>query len=41
MKMENEILAPKDGTVATIAAPAGATVMKGDLILEIVGPEIA
>jgi biotin carboxyl carrier protein len=35
MKMENEILSPKDGVVKQIAAPQGTTVMKGDLIVEI------
>ena len=35
MKMENEILAPCDGTVKTVKAEQGQTVMRGDLILEI------
>ena len=32
MKMENEILAPKDGTVAQIAVSKGATVDTGALL---------
>ena len=32
MKMENEILAPKDGTVAQIAGSKGATVDTGALL---------
>ena len=32
MKMENEILAPKDGTVAQIAVTKGATVDTGALL---------
>lgn len=35
MKMENELLAPKDGTVKTISARPGQILAKGDLILEI------
>jgi len=35
MKMENEIIAPRDGVVKTIHAPAGKAVMRGDLLLEI------
>ena len=32
MKMENEILAPKDGTVAQVAVSKGATVDTGALL---------
>lgn len=35
MKMENELLAPKSGTVKSIAAQSGQVLAKGDLILEI------
>ncbi|NDV61797.1 hypothetical protein G0Q06_04975 [Puniceicoccales bacterium CK1056] len=35
MKMENELLAPKDGTVRSISAQPGQILAKGDLILEI------
>lgn len=35
MKMENELLAPKDGTIQSIAVKAGQILAKGDLILEI------
>jgi biotin carboxyl carrier protein len=35
MKMENELLAPKEGTVRTIAVRTGQILAKGDLILEI------
>ena len=33
MKMENEILAPKDGTVAQIVAPKGTTVETGSPLI--------
>lgn len=36
MKMENEILAPKDGKVEVINIEKGKVVMRGDLLLEIV-----
>jgi biotin carboxyl carrier protein len=36
MKMENEILAPRDGKVQVVKVERGQTVMRGDLILEIV-----
>jgi biotin carboxyl carrier protein len=35
MKMENEILSPKAGTLKKIAAKEGAIVMKGDLLFEV------
>lgn len=35
MKMENEIMAPKDGTVAQIVAAKGATVNTGDPLVVI------
>ncbi len=35
MKMENEIVAPYDGTVKTIVAPKGTTVAVGDPIIEL------
>lgn len=35
MKMENEILAPRSGTVKVVHAPAGKAVMRGDVLLEI------
>ena len=35
MKMENEILAPKDGVLKRIAAKEGDLVMKGDLLFEV------
>lgn len=35
MKMENEILAPKDGTIAVMNCSAGATVAGGDVMFEI------
>ena len=35
MKMENEILAPRNGKIKVIAAPSGKPVMRRDLILEI------
>ncbi len=35
MKMENEILAPQDGTVASIAAQKGSTVNAGDLLVSL------
>ena len=33
MKMENEILAPRDGVVKSVAVAQGATVNSGDLVL--------
>lgn len=33
MKMENEILAPRDGTVSSVAVSEGATVSSGDPVL--------
>lgn len=36
MKMENEILAPKDGKIQEVRVEQGQTVMRGDLILEII-----
>jgi biotin carboxyl carrier protein len=35
MKMENEIIAPKSGTVRTLAVQSGQILAKGDLIMEI------
>ncbi len=35
MKMENEVLAPKDGVVDTVAVQKGATVNAGDLLVSI------
>lgn len=35
MKMENEILSPRDGTVKALPVPAGKSVMRGDLLVEI------
>lgn len=35
MKMENEILAPRDGKIREVRVEQGQTVMRGDLILEI------
>jgi biotin carboxyl carrier protein len=35
MKMENEVLAEKDGTVANIKVSVGDTVLQGDLLIEI------
>lgn len=35
MKMENEIIAPRNGKIKSISAPTGKAVMRGDLILEI------
>jgi biotin carboxyl carrier protein len=35
MKMENELLAPKAGTIQSISVQAGQILAKGDLILEI------
>jgi len=35
MKMENEILAPKSGTLARYAVTEGQLVMKGDLLFEV------
>ena len=35
MKMENEIKAPKDGVVASIAVTKGATVNSGDVLLSL------
>jgi biotin carboxyl carrier protein len=33
MKMENEILAPQDGTVASVDTSSGASVDSGDLLI--------
>ena len=35
MKMENEITAPVDGTVASLSLAAGSTVAGGDLLFEV------
>ena len=35
MKMENEIMAPRDGVVASINVAKGATVNSGDLLLSL------
>jgi len=35
MKMENEIVAPADGSVATLRATEGAAVSTGDLLIEL------
>ena len=35
MKMENEILAPKDGTIATVSATKGTSVKAGDALCAI------
>ena len=35
MKMENEVVAPEDGTVKAIIAPKGTNVVVGDPIIEI------
>ncbi|MCQ2515967.1 MAG: biotin/lipoyl-binding protein [Saccharofermentans sp.] len=35
MKMENDITAPKDGVVKTIAVAKGQTVAKGDVLFEV------
>jgi biotin carboxyl carrier protein len=35
MKMENEICAPRDGIIKSIAVQAGQSVLKGDLLLEL------
>ena len=32
MKMENEILAPRDGQVASVSATKGAAVQNGDVL---------
>ena len=37
MKMENEILAPEDGTVATVNVSKGYSVNSGDLLVSING----
>ena len=37
MKMENELKAPIDGTIATIHTEAGAAVGKNDLLIELAG----
>jgi biotin carboxyl carrier protein len=37
MKMENEILAPEDGTVATVNVSKGDSVNSGDLLVSING----
>jgi biotin carboxyl carrier protein len=33
MKMENEIKAPEDGTVASVAVSSGASVSSGDVLV--------
>ena len=35
MKMENEITAPDDGTIASLSLAAGNTVAGGDLLFEV------
>jgi biotin carboxyl carrier protein len=35
MKMENEIVAPADGSVAALSATEGAAVSTGDLLVEL------
>jgi len=35
MKMENEIQAPQDGTVASVDTSAGATVESGDVLVSL------
>ena len=35
MKMENEIVAPKDGNIVTVAATKGSSVNTGDLLFVI------
>jgi biotin carboxyl carrier protein len=35
MKMENEIMAPKDGTVTSVSATKGASVQSGDVLCTI------
>ena len=35
MKMENEIMAPQDGTITSVAVMKGATVESGDLLCTI------
>jgi biotin carboxyl carrier protein len=35
MKMEQEIKAPKDGTVASVNVSAGATMNQGDLLVSL------
>jgi biotin carboxyl carrier protein len=35
MKMENEIMAPRDGVVASVNVTKGATVNTGDLLLSL------
>ena len=35
MKMENEILAPADGTIASISASVGSTVAAGEALFEV------
>ena len=35
MKMENEIMAPRDGVVASVNVSKGATVNTGDLLLSL------
>ena len=35
MKMENEIMAPRDGVVASVNVAKGATVNSGDLLLSL------
>ncbi|MCB9637898.1 MAG: biotin/lipoyl-binding protein [Myxococcales bacterium] len=38
MKMENEVKAPHDGVVKTVAVSAGANVNKGQMLVEIEAP---
>ena len=35
MKMENEIMAPKDGTVASVNVAKGASVNTGDVLVSL------
>ena len=35
MKMENEIMAPRDGVVASVNVTKGATVASGDVLLSL------
>lgn len=39
MKMQNELKAPRDGTVQTISCEAGQSVEKGNLLINIVGED--
>jgi len=36
MKMENEILAEKDGVVETIKVKPGESVLQGDILIELI-----